>query len=148
MNARIRTDNANNATHTTQRPTQTLTRAAMIDAVARVIARRGPSGVRWSAIAREAGTSNVAHAWRWFPDLPALVDECYSRSAQGLEESLLRAETTAGNAIDKLAAALAKQAGWKGAIYYRLQCHTPLGGTVGSKPICVQAVTTVATRLP
>jgi hypothetical protein len=39
-------------------------------------------------------------------------------------------------------------AGWKGTVYYRLQCNTPLHGSVVSKRICVQAVTTVATRLP
>lgn len=107
MNARLRSDPASGATSTTHTPKQPeLTRAAMIDAVARVIVRYGPTGVRWPAIAREAGASNVTLAPDWFPDLPALVDECYARAAQGLEESLLRAETTPGTAIDKLAAFL------------------------------------------
>jgi hypothetical protein len=38
--------------------------------------------------------------------VPALVEECYSRTAQGLEESLLRAETAPGTGLDKLAAFL------------------------------------------
>jgi AcrR family transcriptional regulator len=83
-----------------------LTREAVIDAVARVVARRGPTGLRWSTIAREAGGPSVSRAWRWFQDMPALIEECYSRTAQGLEESLLRAETAPGTALDKLAAFL------------------------------------------
>ncbi len=83
-----------------------LTREAVIDAVARVVARRGPSGIRWSTIAREAGGPSVSRAFRWFEDMPALIEECYSRTAQGLEESLLRAETAPGTALDKLAAFL------------------------------------------
>jgi hypothetical protein len=62
--------------------------------------------MRWSAIAREAGAPSVTRAWRWFEDMPALVDECYSRTAAGLEDSLLRAETAPGTALDKLAAFL------------------------------------------
>jgi hypothetical protein len=38
-------------------------------------------------------------------------------------------------------------AGWKGTVFYRLQCTTPLNGTVASKRICTQAVTTLAGRL-
>ncbi len=107
MNARVRPDPPSAAPNVIREPKQAaLTRDAMIDAVARVVVRHGPAGVRWSAIAREAGTSNVARAWRWFPDMPALVNECYSRAARGLEESLLRAETTPGTALDKLAAFL------------------------------------------
>lgn len=83
-----------------------LSRAAVVDAVARVVARRGPSAMRWSAIAQEAGNPNATQAWRWFQDMPALVDECYSRTAQGLEESLLRGETAPGTALEKLAAFL------------------------------------------
>ncbi len=81
-------------------------RAQVIDAVARVVARSGPTGVRWSLIAREAGAASVTRAWHWFEDLPALIDECYARTALGLEESLLRAETAPGTALDKLAAFL------------------------------------------
>ncbi|HUK00795.1 MAG TPA: hypothetical protein VLW26_00795 [Steroidobacteraceae bacterium] len=79
------------------------TRTAVIDAVSRVVARRGPGAMRWSAIAREAGDSNMTRAWSFYGDMPALVDECYSRAAQGLEQSLLRAETAGGNGLDKLA---------------------------------------------
>ena|SRR5687767_9061149 len=107
MNARVRADTAIAKPEVTGEPKQAaLTRDAMIDAVARVIVRYGPAGVRWSAIAREAGTANVARAWRWFPDMPALVNECYSRAARGMEENLLCAETTPGTALDKLAAFL------------------------------------------
>ena len=81
-----------------------LTREAVVDAVARVVARRGPSAIRWSTLAREAGGPSVSRAFRWFEDMPALIEECYSRTAQGLEESLLRAETAPGTALDKLAA--------------------------------------------
>lgn len=81
-------------------------RSDTIDAVARVVARHGPAGIRWSTIEREAGISHASRAWSWFQDMPALVDECYSRTAQGLEESLLRAETAPGNALEKLAAFL------------------------------------------
>jgi len=83
-----------------------VSRSQTIDAIARVVARHGPAGMRWSTIAREAGISHAACGRSWFPDMPALVDECYSRTAQGLEESLLRAETAPGSALDKLAAFL------------------------------------------
>jgi hypothetical protein len=78
----------------------------LIDAVARVVAKRGPAGMRWSMIAREAGNPGVARAWRLFEDMPALVEECYSRTTQGLEHCLLHAETTPGSALEKLAAFL------------------------------------------
>jgi hypothetical protein len=74
-----------------------LSRMDVIDAVARVVARRGPTGMQWS---------DVEDASRWFQDMPALVDECYSRTAQGLEDSLLRGETAPGTALEKLAAFL------------------------------------------
>ncbi len=45
-------------------------------------------------------------ASQWFEDLSALIDECYSRTSQGLSDSLLRAETAPGTALDKLAAFL------------------------------------------
>jgi hypothetical protein len=81
------------------------TRAQVIDAVARVIAQAGP-GIEWDVIARTAGPASAALAAQWFEDLPALVDECYARTAQGLEHSLLRAETAPGTALDQLAAFL------------------------------------------
>src|SRR5688572_30514352 len=105
MNARVRpeSDSAAPSSLAGKAAQPALTRSAVIDAVARVVARRGPANVRWSAIAREAGSSNVARAWHWFQDMPALVDECYSRAAQSLEESLLCGETTPGTALEKLA---------------------------------------------
>jgi len=81
-------------------------RAAVIDAMARIVARRGPASVRWAMVVREAGSSNLARAFGWSEDVPELVEECYSRTAQGLEESLLRAETAPGTGLDKIAAFL------------------------------------------
>ncbi len=78
----------------------------MIDAVARVVARQGPGALRWAAIVKEAGSPSVSQAWEWYPDLQALLDECYSRTAQGIEESLLVGETAPGTALEKLAAFL------------------------------------------
>jgi hypothetical protein len=83
-----------------------LSRAQVVDAVARVVARRGAGGIRWSTIVGETGNPNALQAFGWFEDMPALVDECYSRTAQGLEESLLRAETAPGTGLDKVAAFL------------------------------------------
>jgi len=77
-------------------------RSEIIDAAARVITRRGDHRMDWEAIASEAG--NLQTASHWFEDLTALIDECYSRTAQGLSDSLLRAETAPGTALDKLAA--------------------------------------------
>jgi hypothetical protein len=77
-------------------------RTDVIDAVSRVVAKRGPAGMQWSSIAHDAGPE----VSRWFQDLPSLVDECYSRTAEGLEQSLLRGETAPGSALEKLAAFL------------------------------------------
>jgi len=60
-----------------------MSRVALIDLAAGVIARRGDHG---------------------FP--LEMLDECYARTAQGLSESLLRAETAPGTALDKVAAFL------------------------------------------
>jgi hypothetical protein len=81
-------------------------RASVVDAVARLVARRGAAGIRWSTIVGETGNPNAAQAFGWLEDMPALVEECYSRTAQGLEESLLRAETAPGTGLDKVAAFL------------------------------------------
>lgn len=83
-----------------------LSRNEVIDAVARVVARQGPGALRWAAIVKEAGGPSASQAWEWYPDLQALLDECYSRTAQGLEESLLVGETAPGTALEKLAAFL------------------------------------------
>src|SRR6266850_1578161 len=87
-------------------PPRSVTRADVIDAAARVITRRGDHRMRWAAIAYEAGNAQAVMASQWFEDLAALIDECYSRTSQGLSDSLLRAETAPGTALDKLAAFL------------------------------------------
>jgi hypothetical protein len=38
-------------------------------------------------------------------------------------------------------------AGWKGSVFYRLTCQTPVSGGNPAKAICTQAVTAVANRL-
>jgi hypothetical protein len=75
----------------------------VVDAAARCIARRMDHRLRWSVIARESGTDPV-RVEKWFEDLNALLGECYARSAQGLSDSLLRAETAPATALDKVAA--------------------------------------------
>lgn len=83
-----------------------LSRSSVVDAVARLVARRGAATICWSTVVGETGNPNAARAFGWFEDMPALVEECYSRTAQGLEESLLRAETAPGTGLDKVAAFL------------------------------------------
>ncbi|HUN24836.1 MAG TPA: hypothetical protein VMU67_00910 [Steroidobacteraceae bacterium] len=83
-----------------------VTRNAMIDAMARALARGGPSGLPWSAIVREAESSSLWRSGPWFGDVPALVEECYARTARALEQCLLRAETAPGTALDQVAAFL------------------------------------------
>ena len=83
-----------------------LTRSQIVDAATRLIARRGDHRVPWPAIAVEAGGEPFGVAPDWLDELPALIDECYARTAQALADSLLRAETAPGNALDKLAAFL------------------------------------------
>jgi hypothetical protein len=84
----------------------TITRNAVIDAAARVIARRGDHRMRWAGIAYEAGNEQAVLAAGWFEDSAALVDECYARTAQAFADALLRAETAPGTALDKVAAFL------------------------------------------
>jgi len=88
------------------RDQRTITRTTVIDAAARVIARRGDHRVLWSGIASEAGNEQVVVAESWFEDRDALIDECYARTAQAFAEALLRGETTPGTGIDKVAAFL------------------------------------------
>lgn len=83
-----------------------LERARIVDAATRLIARRGDHRLPWAAIAIEAGGEPFGIAPEWVEDLPALIDECYARTAQALADSLLRAETVPGNALEKLAAFL------------------------------------------
>src|SRR5205807_9625010 len=90
----------------TPTPVRSISRADVIDAAARVITRRGDHRMRWAAIAYEAGNAQAVMASQWFEDLSALIDECYSRTSQGLSDGLLRAETAPGTALDKLAAFL------------------------------------------
>jgi len=87
----------------TQTP-RPISRSEVIDAAARVITHRGDHRMRWAAIAYEAGNTQAVMASQWFEDLNALIDECYARTCQGLSDSLLRAETAPGTALDKLAA--------------------------------------------
>jgi DNA-binding transcriptional regulator YbjK len=83
-----------------------LDRAQIVDAATRLIARRGDHRVPWPAIAVEAGAEPCGVAPEWAEDLTALIDECYAHTAQALADSLLRAETAPGSALDKLAAFL------------------------------------------
>jgi hypothetical protein len=83
-----------------------ITRNAVIDAAARVVARRADHRMRWSAIAIETGNEQAMLAASWFEDNWALIDECYARSAQAFAEALLRGETAPGTALDKVAAFL------------------------------------------
>lgn len=83
---------------------QPLSRAIVVDAAARCIARRTDHRLRWSSIASEAGHAEAVHIEEWFEDLNALRGECYARTAQGLNDSLLHAETAPGTALDKVAA--------------------------------------------
>ena len=81
-----------------------LSRAAVVDAAARCIARRADHRLRWSSIASDTGHAGAVHIEEWFEDLNALLDECYARTAQGLNDSLLHAETAPGTALDQVAA--------------------------------------------
>ena len=92
-----------NVTHAPDAP-RPVSRSEIIDAAARCITRRGDHRVPWVAIAHEAGNTEATLVSQWFEDLPALIGECYARTAQGLNDSLLRAETAPGTALDKVAA--------------------------------------------
>src|SRR6201996_5923209 len=90
--------------HGSQLSARPVSRTEVVDAAARVITRRGDHRLRWAAIAYEAGNAQAVRAAEWFEDLTQLLDECYARSAQGLSDSLLSAETAPGTALDKVAA--------------------------------------------
>lgn len=83
-----------------------LSRSQIVDAATRLIARRGDHRIPWPAIALEAGGEPFGVAPDWLDDLSDLIDQCYARTAQALTDSLLRAETAPGNALDKMAAFL------------------------------------------
>lgn len=83
-----------------------LTRSQIVDAATRLIARRGDHRVSWPMIAVEAGGRPSGTAPEGLDDALALVDQCYARTAQALADSLLRAETAPGTALDKMAAFL------------------------------------------
>jgi DNA-binding transcriptional regulator YbjK len=85
---------------------RSFTRSQIVDAATRLIARRGDHRLPWSAIAVEAGGEPFGAAPECLDDLPELIDQCYARTAQALSDSLLRAETAPGNALDKIAAFL------------------------------------------
>jgi len=90
---------------TSSRP---LRRDEIVDAAARVVARRADHSMRWAAIAEEAGKGpgSAEAAASGFEDAGELIDACYARSAQALADSLLHAETAPGTGLDKLAAFL------------------------------------------
>ena len=83
-----------------------LTRSQIVDAATRLIARRGDHRVPWPMIAVEAGGQPSGTPPEGLDDALALVDQCYARTAQALADSLLRAETAPGTALDKMAAFL------------------------------------------
>ena len=85
-------------------PARSISRSDVIDAAARVITRRADHRIDWAAIGYEAG--NAQAVTEAFEDPSALIHECYARTAQGLNDSLLRAETAPGTTLDKLAAFL------------------------------------------
>jgi DNA-binding transcriptional regulator YbjK len=83
-----------------------LTRSQIVDAATRLIARRGDHRVPWPTIAVEACGQPLGAVPDWLDDAFALIDQCYARTAQALADSLLRAETAPGTALDKMAAFL------------------------------------------
>jgi DNA-binding transcriptional regulator YbjK len=87
-------------------PSRRLSRLQIVDAATRLIARRGNHRIPWPSIAVEAGGEPFGVAPDWLDDPFELIDQCYARTAQALADSLLRAETAPGNALDKLAAFL------------------------------------------
>jgi len=87
-------------------PSSRLSRARIVDAATRLIARRGDHRIPWPSIALEAGGEPFGVAPDWLEDHWDLIDQCYARTAQALADSLLRAETAPGNALDKVAAFL------------------------------------------
>jgi DNA-binding transcriptional regulator YbjK len=99
-------EEAEPGSHPTPRIRIPLERWQIVDAATRLIARRGDHRIPWPAIAAEAGGQFYGSVPDWVDDLPVLIDECYARTAQALADSLLRAETAPGNALDKLAAFL------------------------------------------
>ena len=100
------TPNPDSSDGSSSRPTvlEWVSRTEVLDAAARVITRRGDHRMRWAAIVYEVGNPQTVLASQWFEDLTALIDECYCRSAQGLSDALLRAETAPGTVLDKVAA--------------------------------------------
>jgi hypothetical protein len=87
-------------------PSRRLSRSQIVEAATRLIARRGNHRIPWPTIAVEAGGEPFGVAPEWLEDPFELIDQCYARTAQALTDSLLRAETAPGNALDKLAAFL------------------------------------------
>lgn len=87
-------------------PSRRLARAAIVAAATRLIACRGNHRIPWPSIAVEAGGEPFGIAPEWLEDPFELVDQCYAHTAEALADSLLRAETAPGNALDKLAAFL------------------------------------------
>ncbi len=89
-----------------------MTHSAFIDMAARVLTRHGDHGLRPEILPVEAANGAPCavapeHAVR-SDDVHVLLGECYARTAQGLSDSLLRAETAPGTALDKVAAFLVR----------------------------------------
>src|SRR5215469_1742942 len=66
-------------------------RARIVAAATRLIARRGDHRIPWPAIALEAGGEPFGVPPDWVEDASDLIDQCYARTAQALTDSLLRA---------------------------------------------------------
>ena len=99
-------EGAGSGSAATARLSVRLTRSQIVDAATRLIARRGDHRLPWSTIAVEACGQPSAAVPDWLDDAFALVDQCYARTAQALADSLLRAETAPGTALDRMAAFL------------------------------------------
>ena len=97
---------SNDASGSSAEPSRPATRTAAIDAATRLVARRSDHCLQWSMIGCEADNEQPTLAADWFESVPELVDACYSRTAQAFADSLLRAETAPGTALDQVAAFL------------------------------------------
>jgi AcrR family transcriptional regulator len=78
-----------------------LKRAAILDAASRTIMCSGPDAVSVSGIARELGMSNGV-VYYYFANRDDLIWQCMRRAADGLDEALMLAETSAGTTLERL----------------------------------------------
>ena len=79
------------------------TRTAVVQAASRLVARRGDHRLSWDIIAAELGTDRDCSPGDWFESEWELIHACYASTAQALNDSLLRAETAPGTALDRVA---------------------------------------------